>query len=93
MKKNSNIFYQYLQNLLVQGLGPMLHTGFIDQNEVNDFRDVMAYDKVKLGKFVAGMHNEGIRIIGRGLWYISIIHTDQDIEHALSTADKVMSEL
>jgi glutamate-1-semialdehyde 2,1-aminomutase len=84
---------KYHQNLLVQGLGPMLHTGFIDQNEVNNFREVMAYDKVKLGKFVAGMHNEGIRIIGRGLWYISIIHTDQDIEQALSTADKVMSEL
>lgn len=84
---------KYQQNLLVQGLGPMLNTSFTDLKEVHDFRDVMVADKAKLGKFVAGLHNEGIRIIGRGLWYISIVHTDEDIEHALMIADKVMSKI
>jgi glutamate-1-semialdehyde 2,1-aminomutase len=84
---------KYNQNLLVQGLGPMLHTGFTDLKEVRDFRDVYSYDKVKLGKFVAGMHDEGIRIIGRGLWYISAVHTEAEICHALKIADKVISSL
>jgi glutamate-1-semialdehyde 2,1-aminomutase len=84
---------KYNQNLLVQGLGPMLHTGFTDLKEVRDFRDVYSYDKVKLGKFVAGMHDEGIRIIGRGLWYISAVHTEAEIRHALKIADKVISSL
>jgi glutamate-1-semialdehyde 2,1-aminomutase len=83
---------KYNQNLLVTGLGPMLHTGFTDKKEIKDFRDVMSYDKAKLGKFVAGMHDEGVRIIGRGLWYISSVHTKEDITLALNIADKVLSK-
>jgi glutamate-1-semialdehyde 2,1-aminomutase len=82
-----------LSNLLVQGLGPMLHTGFTDLEKVKDFRDVMSYDKVKLGKFVAGMHDKGIRIIGRGLWYISAVHTESEIDKTLEIAEEVMASL
>ncbi len=87
------INHTYQQNMLVQGLGPMLHIGFTHLKEVNNFRDVLTYDKVKLGKFIAGMHNEGIRIIGRGLWYISAVHTEAEIDQALEVADKVMAQL
>jgi glutamate-1-semialdehyde 2,1-aminomutase len=80
-------------NLLVQGLGPMLHTGFTDLKKVKDFRDVQSYDKAKLGKFIAGLHDEGVRVIGRGLWYISAVHTQKDIDHALAVADKVLSKM
>jgi glutamate-1-semialdehyde 2,1-aminomutase len=78
-------------NLLVQGLGPMLHTGFTDLEKVRDFREVMSYDKVKLGKFVAGLHDRGIRIIGRGLWYISAVHTESEIDKTLEVAEEVLS--
>jgi glutamate-1-semialdehyde 2,1-aminomutase len=81
------------QNLLVQGLGPMLHSGFTAKTEVNDYRDTLSYDKAKLSKFIAGMHDRGVRIIGRGLWYISAVHTDEDIESAIVTARGVLSEL
>jgi glutamate-1-semialdehyde 2,1-aminomutase len=84
---------KYNHNLWVTGLGPMFHTGFTDKTEVKDFRDVQHYDKAKLGKFVAGMHDEGIRIIGRGLWYISTVHEEEDIEFALTIADKVLSKI
>ncbi|MBA4055513.1 MAG: aspartate aminotransferase family protein [Marivirga sp.] len=80
-------------NLLVQGLGPMLHSGFTDLKEVYDFRDVLTYDKVKLNKFIAGMHDNGIRIIGRGLWYISAAHTEEDIITALRVASIVFKKL
>ncbi len=81
------------QNMLVQGLGPMLHTGFTHLEKVKDFRDVFTYDKAKLGKFIAAMHDEGIRIIGRGLWYISAIHTEAEIDKALAVADKIFTKL
>lgn len=80
-------------NLLVQGLGPMLHTGFTDLPAVYDFRDVLTYDKVKLNKFIAGMHDNGIRVIGRGLWYISGAHTEEDINKALDIASDVFKQL
>jgi glutamate-1-semialdehyde 2,1-aminomutase len=80
-------------NLLVQGLGPMLHTGFTHLPAVYDYRDVLMYDKVKLNKFIAGMHDNGIRIIGRGLWYISAAHTEADINTALDVSAKVFKQL
>ncbi len=79
-------------NLLVQGLGPMFHTGFTSLGSVNDFRDTLMYDKVKLNKFIAGMHDRGIRIIGRGLWYISAAHTEKDIDTALGIASTVFKQ-
>ncbi|MGL4630188.1 MAG: aspartate aminotransferase family protein [Leadbetterella sp.] len=81
------------QNLLVQGLGPMFHTGFTDLNKVQNFREVQTYDKAKLGKFIAGMHNLGVRIIGRGLWYISVVHTDEDVAIALQKTEDVIKTL
>jgi glutamate-1-semialdehyde 2,1-aminomutase len=84
---------KYHLPLLVQGLGPMFHTGFTSQNAVNDFRDVQQYDKALLGRFVAEMHDQGIRIIGRGLWYISTEHTEADILHTLTVADSVLAQL
>lgn len=80
-------------NLLVQGLGPMFHTGFTSLGSVNDFRDVLSYDKGKLNRFISGMHDRGIRIIGRGLWYISAAHTEKDIETALGIASTVFKQL
>ncbi len=81
------------QNLLVQGLGPVFHSGFTDCKEVKDYRDTLAYDKAKLGRFIAGMHDRGVRVIGRGLWYISAAHTEADIEQAIETAKDVLHVL
>jgi len=81
------------QNLLVQGPGPMFHTGFTGLSKVNDYRDALTYDRDKLGRFISGMQNKGIRIIGRGLWYISAVHTEQEIDHAIKMAKEVLGEM
>lgn len=80
-------------DMLVQGPGPMLNTGFTKLQKVKDYRDTFSYDKAKLGKFIAGMHDEGVRIIGRGLWYISTAHTQTDIDQAIQIAEKVLNRL
>ncbi|MFC5409287.1 aspartate aminotransferase family protein [Larkinella bovis] len=81
------------QNLRVQGLGPMFHTGFTDLETVTDYRATLSYDKAKLGKFIAAMHDKGVRVIGRGLWYISAAHTEADIDHAIQTARQVLESM
>jgi glutamate-1-semialdehyde 2,1-aminomutase len=81
------------QKLLVQGLGPMLHTGFTDKSEVLDYAGTLSYNKAKGAQFIGGMQERGIRIIGRGLWYISNAHTEADIERAVKTAGEVLSAL
>ncbi|WP_236973694.1 aspartate aminotransferase family protein [Membranihabitans maritimus] len=81
------------QNLVVSGPGPMVFTGFSDHAPLNDYRDTLHHDNTKLKKFIAGMHHEGIRIIGRGLWYISFAHTKNDVNQAIEAAKKVMKTL
>lgn len=81
------------QNMLVQGLGPMLHTGFTTLKKVSDYRDTLSYDRIKLKKFIAGMHDSGVRVIGRGLWYISAAHSQADIESAIKTAREVLKNI
>jgi glutamate-1-semialdehyde 2,1-aminomutase len=76
--------------LLVQGPGPMFHTGFTALESVRDFRETLTYDKPRYGAFVAGMQEHGIRLIGRGLWYVSAAHTTQEIDHGIQTAFDVL---
>lgn len=81
------------QPLLVSGIGPIVHTGFTDKEEVADFRDVLSFDKGKLKDFVAGMHDRGLRVIGRGLWYISAVHTEAEVDQALEIATAALKEM
>ena len=81
------------QNLLVQGPGPMFVTCFTYLPALSDYRDTLSCDKVKLGKFISGMHDKKVRIIGRGLWYISAAHTEEDIDHAINTAAEVLEAM
>ncbi|GAB3904138.1 aspartate aminotransferase family protein [Mucilaginibacter boryungensis] len=79
--------------LLVQGPGPMFNISFTDAEKVTDYRGTLTADKAKLGKFIAAMHNEGIRVIGRGLWYISAAHTDADISLAIAKVHEVLKNM
>jgi glutamate-1-semialdehyde 2,1-aminomutase len=71
----------------------MFHTGFTALEKVRDFRDTLSYDKPLYAAFVAGMQDRGIRLIGRGLWYVSAAHTAQDVEHCVQTAEEVLKTL
>ncbi len=79
--------------LLVQGPGPMFHVGFTRLHTVRDFRDTLRYDKVLYGRFVLAMQERGIRLIGRGLWYVSAVHTPEEIAHCISVAGEVFQDL
>lgn len=81
------------QNLVVQGPGPMVNTAFSPLSEIVDYRDTLTFDKPKMRQFISAMHDRGIRIIGRGLWYISAAHTDGDIDLAVKTAKEVLKEM
>jgi glutamate-1-semialdehyde 2,1-aminomutase len=81
------------QNLLVQGPGPMFNTSFTNKKSVKDYRDTLSGDKDKLKKFISGMQEANIRIIGRGLWYISTAHTEKDILYTIEKAHKVLRNI
>jgi glutamate-1-semialdehyde 2,1-aminomutase len=79
--------------LLVQGPGPMFQAGFTPLAAVRDYRDTLSYDRATYAKFVAEMHERGVRLIGRGLWYLSAAHTDADIDEAIAVARDVLKKM
>ncbi len=79
--------------VLLQGPGPMFTIAFTEATEMSDYRDTFSADKKKLGEFIAGMHDRGIRVIGRGLWYISASHTENDIKVAIDASFEVLKEM
>lgn len=79
--------------VLIQGLGPMFHMAFTTQTHARDYRDTLGFDKAKYAKFLAGMHDHGIRLIGRGLWYLSAAHTEDDLVQAVRAARAVFKTL
>lgn len=80
-------------SVLVQGMGPMFHLGFTTKSQVRDYRDTLSYDKAANALFIGGIQQRGIRLIGRGLWYISGAHTQADIERAIETATLVFADM
>lgn len=78
------------QPMLVQGPGPMFHAGFTPLAAVRDFRETLTYEKPRYAAFVAAMQERGIRLIGRGLWYISAAHTPEEIDQCIATAYEVL---
>ncbi len=79
--------------LLLQGPGPMFHAGFTPLKQVRDYRDTLQYDTAKYARFVAGMHDRGVRLIGRGIWYLSAAHTPEHLEQAVQAAYEVLRQL
>ena len=81
------------QPLRVQGPGPMFHVGFTTQARIRDYRDTLAYDKARYAHFVREMQESGIRLIGRGLWYVSAAHTIEDIDYAVQRAREILAAM
>ena len=81
------------QQLLVQGPGPMFTIGFTPLTALKDYRDTLNCDKQQLARFIAALHDRGIRVIGRGLWYISAVHTEQEIDYAIEVAAEVLKAM
>ena len=43
--------------------------------------------------FWAAMAQEGVLVLAGGRWYMTVVHTDEDVEKVLQAADKVMETL
>ncbi len=78
-------------DVLVSGPGPMTHLSFTKCRKLTNYRDCLEADAAKYGKFTREMLDRGIRIIGRGIWYISAAHTEADIDEALDVVAEVFN--
>jgi glutamate-1-semialdehyde 2,1-aminomutase len=81
--------------LTVQGAGAMFGFFFTDEPTVTRFDQVMACDTERFSKFFQGMLKEGVYLAPSAFeaGFTSAALTDQDIEHTITAARKVMSTL
>ena len=80
--------------VLIQGPGPAFGMAFTDADEITDYRSHKAsVDEEKYDRFCEGMLERGVRLIGRGMWFVSTAHTEEDIERTLAAADETFASL
>lgn len=76
--------------LRLQGPGPMFHMAFATLLRATEYRHVAADDRASYQAFCRAMLLEGVRLIERGLWYVSAAHGEADVEATLAAADRVL---
>ncbi len=78
---------------LVTGPGAMFHMGFTTRTSVTEYDHVLDYDRKRYGDFCQLMLARGVRLIERGLWYVSTAHTEEDVRLCLAAAESALKEL
>lgn len=71
----------------VAGEGSVFHLCFTDRQPQN-YRDLLAADKQKYSDFLLALLDEGVLALPDGRWYLSIAHTDKDIELTLEAVER-----
>ena len=84
---------RYGHEVLTQGIGPVFHMGFTPVKKVTDYRAILGYNQQKYLAFCDGMRERGFRLMGRGIWYISATHTQEDIEKCILAAQQTLAEM
>lgn len=79
--------------VLITGPGPMFHMGFTTRTSVSEYDHVLDYDRKRYGEFCQRMLGRGVRLIERGLWYVSSAHSRNDVELCLEAAEAVLMEM
>lgn len=79
--------------VLITGPGPMFHMGFTKRTSVTEYDHVLDYDRKLYGEFCQLMLQRGVRLIERGLWYVSLAHTEEDVRLCLDAAESALAEL
>ena len=81
------------QRLLAQGPGPVFSVAFTDRDEITDYRGVAASDRALLAAWVAALQHRGLRVGGRGVWFLSTAHDAAAIDETLARADAAFADL
>ncbi len=77
--------------LLVQGVPSAFHLSFTDLSAIREYRDYALHcDKDRYNRFTLELLRRGIRVINRGIWYVSAAHTDAQIAQTLAAVEDAL---
>jgi len=76
--------------VVTSGVGSVFQLSFMPRR-AHTYRDTLSADAAQYSDFAIGMLDEGILLLHDGRWYVSIAHTDADIDFTLSAAARVLA--
>ena len=80
--------------VLVQGVPTAFHVSFTELPAIRDYRDfVTGCDRERYSHFSVAMLRQGVRLIERGIWYISAAHTEDHVQRTLAAVAAALDEM
>ena len=80
--------------LLVQGFPMAFHVAFTELSSINNYQDYAQHcDEARYHRFVVAMLKRGIRLIERGIWYISAVHTLNHVDKTLAAVEAALLDV
>jgi len=76
---------------LVHQCGPVMQILFTDQVTVASYRALAACDSVLSARLARELRLHGVLILPDGRWYLSTVHSEEDIQEALGALDASLS--
>ena len=83
----AEILRKHGHQVCVAGEGPVFHLAFMERQPKN-YRDLLAADRQKYGAFLMALLDEGVIPLPDGRWYLSVAHSDQDIQRTLDAVER-----
>jgi glutamate-1-semialdehyde 2,1-aminomutase len=100
MRRNGSRLFASLQAMssravpiLVQGLPVCFHTLFSAQNSIRNYSDFLAYNPRRAEVWQRIALAEGIFQMGDARWYMSGVHTDDDVTMTIEKAGRALQQL
>jgi len=78
---------------LVNQAGPVFHLMFTEEERVEDFDAFNRRDAAKYSRFAERMLEEGVLVRPSGLWYVSAVHGEDEVQSTLASADRALAGL
>lgn len=75
----------------IQGFPGVFHVGFGAGGEIRDFRGILEVDREKYVRFAVALLERGVRVLERGVWFLSAAHDERVIDDTLATAEAAAS--
>jgi glutamate-1-semialdehyde 2,1-aminomutase len=84
-----------LQNIPLQvtGYGAAMCMHFTERDDLTEYRDTFVDDSKRLQRFLYLALEEGVILVPDGRIYMSIVHSDRDVEETLAAFARVFAKL
>lgn len=75
----------------VQGFPGAFHVGFGAREQIRDFRGILEVDRQKYVRFAVALLERGVRVLERGVWFLSAAHDQRVVDDTLLAVDAAAS--